>query len=147
MSNATVQFFSEALGEWTRYNVILPEHGEGRFPVLMQLHGLSDDCDAWIQRSNFLRHAESYPMVMVLPDGGTSGYLNWKVSDRLNTHCYENLLIRDIPAHLTRQFNVMTGPWAIGSRRRRAATAPTPEMNVTERFSRHSRHRTTTTST
>ncbi len=30
MSNATVQFFSEALGKWTRYNVILPEEGGGR---------------------------------------------------------------------------------------------------------------------
>jgi S-formylglutathione hydrolase FrmB len=113
MSNATVQFFSEALGKWTRYNVILPEEGEGPFPVLMQLHGLSDDSDAWIQRSNFLRHVEGYPMVVVLPDGGTSGYLNWKVSDRLNTHRYEDLLMRDIPAHLIRQLNVATGPWAI----------------------------------
>lgn len=114
MSNAEVQFFSEALGTWTHYNVILPEEGEGPFPVLMQLHGLSDDRDAWIQRSNFLRHVEKYPIVVVLPDGGTSGYLNWKVSDRLNKHRYEDLLIRDIPTHLKRQFNVTAGPWAIG---------------------------------
>lgn len=114
MSNATIQFFSEALGKWTHYNVILPEEGTPPFPVLLQLHGLSDDRDAWIQRSNFMRHVERYPMVVVLPDGGTSGYLNWRASDRLNAHRYEDLLMRDIPAHLTRQFNVTDGPWAIG---------------------------------
>jgi hypothetical protein len=43
LSSATVQVFSDALGKWTRYNVILPEQGEGPFPVLIQLHGLSDD--------------------------------------------------------------------------------------------------------
>lgn len=114
MSNARIQFFSEALGKWTHYHVLLPDHGEPPFPVLMQLHGLSDDDDAWIQRSNFLRHAERYPMIIVLPDGGTSGYLNWKVSDRLNKHRYEDLLITDIPAHVKRQFNVQNSPWAIG---------------------------------
>ena len=114
MSNARVQFFSEALGKWTHYNTILPEEGEPPFPVLMQLHGLSDDLDAWIQRSNFIRHVEKYPMIVVLPDGGTSGYLNWKVSDRLHKCRYEDLLMQDIPAHLTRQFNVADGPWAIG---------------------------------
>jgi len=114
MSSATVQFFSDALGKWTQYNLLLPDSGETPFPVLMQLHGLSDDRNAWVQRFNFLRHVERYPMVVVLPDGGTSGYLNWKVSDRLHKRRYEDLLMTDIPAHLARQFNISDGPWAIG---------------------------------
>ncbi len=56
MSTARVQFFSEGLGKWASYNVILPEKGDGPFPVLMQLHGLSDDCDAWLIKSNLVRH-------------------------------------------------------------------------------------------
>jgi S-formylglutathione hydrolase FrmB len=114
MSTARVRFHSEALGKWTTYNVILPDEGDGPFPVLMQLHGLSDDCDSWLERSNLVRHVAGLPLVVVLPDGGTSGYVNWKNSDRLHKDRYEDLLIRDIPDHLKRQFNVTDGPWAIG---------------------------------
>ena len=114
MSTARVQFFSEGLGRWTRYNVILPDGGEGPFPVLMQLHGLTDDCDSWLERSNLVRYVAELPLVIVLPDGGTSGYLNWRSADRLNQHRYEDVLVRDIPAHLSRHFRVSDGPWAIG---------------------------------
>jgi S-formylglutathione hydrolase FrmB len=114
MSVASIRFHSEALGKWTRYNVILPDKGDGPFPVLLQLHGLSDDEESWIERSNLVRHVADLPLVVVLPDGGTSGYVNWKSAERLHKHRYEDLLIRDIPAHLARHFNVGDGPWAIG---------------------------------
>ena len=114
MTVANIRFFSEGLGKWTRYNAILPDVGTGPYPVLMQLHGLSDDEDGWIERSNLVRYVGELPLIVVLPDGGTSAYLNWKPSDRLNQHRYEDLLIRDIPAHLARHFNVTQGPWAIG---------------------------------
>jgi S-formylglutathione hydrolase FrmB len=94
--------------------VILPDRGDGVFPVLMQLHGLSDDCDAWLERSNLVRHVAELSLVVVLPDGGTSGYVNWKPSGRLHRNRYEDLLIRDIREHLSRHFTVSDGPWAIG---------------------------------
>lgn len=114
MTVANIRFFSDALGKWTRYNAILPDVGEGPYRVLMQLHGLSDDEDAWIERSNLVRYVGELPLIVVLPDGGTSCYLNWKPSDRLHKHRYEDLLVRDIPAHLNRHFHVAGGPWAIG---------------------------------
>jgi len=114
MAVTSVRFFSDALGKWTRYNVIVPEAGEGPYPVLMQLHGLSDDEDSWLERSNLARYVESLPLIVVLPDGGTSGYLNWKASGRLHKHRYEDLLVNDIAAHLRRHFNVREGKWAIG---------------------------------
>jgi len=72
-----LQFKSKALGKYTPYGAIVPEEGDGPFAVLMQLHGLSDDYTAWIQRSNLVRHVEKYQVVVLLPDGGTSRYLNW----------------------------------------------------------------------
>ena len=114
MGISTVQFFSEALGKWTTYSAILPEQGEGPFPVLFQLHGLSDDHQAWIQRSNLVRHVAELPLIVVLPDGGTAGYLNWKSSNRLHKDRYEDLIVNDITAHLRRNFNVTDTPWAIG---------------------------------
>lgn len=114
MTVANIRFFSEALGKWSRYNAILPDTGKGPYPVLMQLHGLSDDCDSWIERSNLLRYVGELPMIVVLPDGGTSGYLNWKTSDRLNKHRYEDLLMTDIPEHVNHHFQADNRPWAIG---------------------------------
>ena len=114
MSIASVRFFSDALGKWTRYNVILPEEGEGPFPVLLQLAGLGGDCDSWLEHTNIMRHVAGLPLVVVLPEGGTSAYLNWKSSDRLHQHRYEDLMMIDIPRHLRRHFNVKNGRWAIG---------------------------------
>jgi S-formylglutathione hydrolase FrmB len=109
-----MQFHSPALGKSVTYRVILPETGTGPFPVLLQLHGLSDDHSSWIERSNLVRHVAGYPLIVVLPDGGTSGYLNWRSHERLGKQLYEDFLIDDLPAHLTRHFQVRPGPWAIG---------------------------------
>lgn len=114
MSIAAMQFRSDALGKRVSYNVILPDEGEGPFPVLVQLHGLSDDCNAWIQKSNLVRHVEALPLVVVLPDGGTSAYFNWKDAGRLGRQNYEDLIITDISNHVRRHLNVTEGPWAIG---------------------------------
>src|SRR5215204_795617 len=114
MGVASVQFRSQALGKRVTYEVILPEVGTGPFPVLVQLHGLSDDHSAWLQRSNLVRHVATYPLIVVMPDGGTSGYLNWTSGERLWKQRYEDLLVQDIPAHLERHFRVRSGPWAIG---------------------------------
>jgi putative tributyrin esterase len=114
MGLANVGFFSDAIGKHTTYNVIVPEQGEGPFPVLVQLHGLTDDCHSWIQRSNIMRHAADYPFVIIFPDGGTHCYMNWKSAGRLGKANYEDLIIGDISAHVKRHFNVTDGPWAIG---------------------------------
>jgi putative tributyrin esterase len=114
MGVASVQFRSQALGKHVTYEVILPEVGTGPFPVLLQLHGLSDDQSMWIQKSNLVRHVADYPLIVVLPDGGTSGYLNWRSGERLWRQHYEDFLIEDLPAHLGRHLQVRSGPWAIG---------------------------------
>jgi S-formylglutathione hydrolase FrmB len=114
MSVASIRFYSDALGKWTRYNVILPDEGEGPFPVLFQLHGLTDDCDAWLERSNLVRHVAGMPLIVALPDGGTHFYTNWRSSGRLGKANYENLIIEDMTNHLRRHFHVTEGPWAIG---------------------------------
>jgi putative tributyrin esterase len=114
MSVATIQFHSPALGKLVSYQAILPVAGDGPFPVLMQLHGLTDDASVWINRSSLVRHVEPYPFLVVLPDGGTSGYLNWRDSGRLAKHRYEDFIVSDLVDHVRRCFNVTAGPWAIG---------------------------------
>lgn len=114
MAVATVQFRSEAMGRQVSYNVILPEGSEGPYPVLIQLHGLGDDHHSWIHRSNLARHVADLGLAVVLPDGASSGYLNWKAAGRLYRQRYEDLIMADITAHVKRHFNVTDGPWAIG---------------------------------
>jgi len=114
MAVAEVRFRSEAVGRWTTYQVLLPDEGDGPFPVVLQLHGLSDDSRSWISRSNIERYVEDLPLVVVFPDGETSGYVNWLESGRLHRHGYEDLIVQEIPNHVRRHFNVTAGPWGIG---------------------------------
>lgn len=108
MNLATMQFMSKALGRHVTYSVILPEEAGGPFPVLMQLHGRSDDHTAWIKLSNLVRHARKYKMIIVLPDGAVSFYVN------LPGQRYEDFLMEDIWKHVSETFHVRPGPWAIG---------------------------------
>jgi S-formylglutathione hydrolase FrmB len=114
MSVLTVRFKSEALGKHTSFNVIHPDRGDGPFPVLFQLHGYSDDSFSWITNSNLVRHVADLPLIVVLPDGGTSRYVNSAPHERFNLQRYEDFLVQDIPAELARTFQVRPGPWAIG---------------------------------
>ncbi len=114
MAQAEVRFRSEALGRWATYQVLLPDEGEGPFPVVLQLHGLSDDSRCWIERSNIQRYAEETGLIVAFPDGETSGYLNWLESGRLHRNAYEDLIVKDIPENLRRNFKVTDGPWGIG---------------------------------
>ena len=114
MTIARMEFYSDALGRQVNYNVLLPDVGEGPFPVLIQLHGLSDNHNAWLEQSSLIRHVDGMPLVVVLPNGGTSVYINWKDSGHVGRQNYEDLIINDIPAHIRRHFHVTDGPWAIG---------------------------------
>lgn len=114
MSVVTIRFRSEALGKQTGFNVIHPDRGEGPFPVLMLLHGYSDDSFAWLYNANLVRYVADYPMIVVLPDGGTSRYLNLPYHERLGLQRYEDLLMQDIPREVNRLFQVRPGPWAVG---------------------------------
>jgi S-formylglutathione hydrolase FrmB len=114
MAILSVRFASKALAKQTTFNVIHPDQGEGPFPVLIQLHGFSDDCNSWLTNSNLARHVANLPLIVVLPDGGTSRYLNVRVHDRFVQENYEDLIMRDIPEQMARIFRIRDGKWAIG---------------------------------
>ncbi|HWV24803.1 MAG TPA: alpha/beta hydrolase family protein [Thermomicrobiales bacterium] len=114
MTIARMEFYSAALGRQTSYNALLPDVGEGPFPVLFMLHGLSDNHNAWLEQSNLVRHVAGMPLVVILPNGGTSVYLNWTDSGHVGRQNYEDLIMADISMHVRRHFHVTDGPWAIG---------------------------------
>jgi S-formylglutathione hydrolase FrmB len=53
-------------------------------------------------------------MIVVLPDGGTSRYLNLKFHERFGLQRYEDYLVQDIRREVERTFSTRPGPWAIG---------------------------------
>lgn len=114
MSLARIEFFSPALGQHVTYSLYLPDAGEGPFPVVFQLHGLTDSHATWVNHSNIARHATGLPMAIAFPDTGTGAYLNWIGHERIGKRNYEDLIVTDITYHLKRHFNVTDGPWAIG---------------------------------
>jgi S-formylglutathione hydrolase FrmB len=102
------------MGRDVSYSTYLPDNSEGPYPVLLQLHGLGDNNRAWIEKSMLVMHARKYPLAIVMPDGASSGYLNWTDAARLYRQKYEDMIMTDISDHVRRHFNVADGPWAIG---------------------------------
>lgn len=79
-----VDFFSDVLGMCAEMDVILPERtrgqigmegkrGEGKYPVLYLLHGMSDDHTIWQRRTSIERYAADYGIAVVMP----STQLGW----------------------------------------------------------------------
>jgi putative tributyrin esterase len=118
MNLATMQFESPALGRHVTYGVILPQIKADSYPVVMQLHGYSDDHTAWLYNTSLIRYASAYPLILVLPNGGTSAYLNLHLNvdptSSLGLQRYEIFLVRDLMQHVTRTFHVRPGRWGIG---------------------------------
>ncbi len=77
---------SSILGGDVAYSVYLPPGYEGsdrRYPVVYLLHGYTDDQTAWVQYGEVDAAADRAiadrtipPMIIVMPDGGVSWYMN-----------------------------------------------------------------------
>jgi putative tributyrin esterase len=108
-SIVTVEFGSRALARQTTYTAIVPSVGEPPFAVLYLLHGHDDDHHAWLHRSTLLNRVEALPLVVVLPSGENSYYVDAGPEREL-----ERLIVDELPIHLMRTFRVRDGKAAIG---------------------------------
>ena len=91
MALCTVQFFSTSLAKQTAMNVILPDAPRGRLPVLYLLHGLSDDYTAWQRYTRLEKHAAGRRLIIVMPDGARSFYVNSAAAG-----AYEDAIVKDV---------------------------------------------------
>jgi S-formylglutathione hydrolase FrmB len=103
-SVVTVEFSSRALDRVSTYTAFVPETGQPPFAVLYQLHGMSDDHRAWLYKSSLLRVVEGLPLVVVMPSGENSFWVD----------AWEKLVVEDVAAHVARTFRVRDQPAAIG---------------------------------
>jgi S-formylglutathione hydrolase FrmB len=98
---ATVHFRSNSIHKETALNVLLPEIGEGPFPTLYLLHGLSDDHSAWMRYSAIERYVCDLPLIIVMPDGYRSYYVN---DPRPEGLAFEDHIVRDVVGFVDRTF-------------------------------------------
>ncbi|MEO7715226.1 MAG: alpha/beta hydrolase family protein [Capsulimonas sp.] len=97
MAVCEIQFNADnALERMVSVNVILPETGDGPFPVYYLLHGLSDNHTAWQRYTSVERYAASLPIIIVMPDGDRSFYTDsaLKPKDKYETFITHDLIKR-----------------------------------------------------
>jgi putative tributyrin esterase len=93
----TVRFQSKLIGATLPYNVILPPDYDKsrttRYPVLYLLHGLTGHYADWTTRSNVADHAAQYRLIVVMPEGNDSWYID---SATVPTDKYETYILREL---------------------------------------------------
>ena len=76
----TVQFHSHLINATLPYNVILPpdyrQKKTTRYPVLYLLHGWAGHYTDWVTRTNVADYAAHYRMIVVMPEGNNSWYVD-----------------------------------------------------------------------
>lgn len=106
MALAELRYYSQALGKQTAAMVLLPE-GEGPFPVLFLLHGLSDDYSIWLRRTRIETYVQGLPLIVVMPDSGRGWY-----TDAHEGYAYGTALGVELP-NIIRNYFRTKGPWAV----------------------------------
>lgn len=100
MALLDVHFESPAINKQSSMRVLIPP-GNGPFPVLYLLHGLSDDHTIWSRCTNLERYLQGLALIVVMPDGHRSFYVNDSRSGGLH---YEDHLTRDVVGFCDRVF-------------------------------------------
>lgn len=114
---------SSAMGKEVNYSVYLPpgyEHSNRRYPVVYLLHGYTDDDSGWIQFGEaptivdeLIRDRTIPPMILVMPDGGVSWYIN-NYDGSMN---YDDFMVKELIPHIdfsyrtrpTKEFRALAG--------------------------------------
>jgi putative tributyrin esterase len=100
----TVEFASPAVGRTMKYNILLPKDYEtstARYPVLYLMHGLTQNYTVWGLQNGTPFYAGLYDdLIVVMPDGGNSWYVNWAVNEGGQTNNWEDHIIKDVIGHV-----------------------------------------------
>ncbi len=101
---------STLLGRGVNYAVYLPPDykcSTRRYPVVYLLHGYTDDESGWIQfgevnvaADDGIRAGEVPAMIIVMPDGGVT----WYVNDYSGKVPYEDMLLKELIPEIDRKY-------------------------------------------
>lgn len=96
----TVEFFSPAVNRTMKFDIVLPadyHNSDKRYPVLYLLHGYMQNYTVWgrnLAAAFYAREIED--LILVLPDGGNSWYVNYASSEEEQKNDWEDHIIEDV---------------------------------------------------
>jgi S-formylglutathione hydrolase FrmB len=103
---------SSILGEDVRYTIYLPsdyERSQRSYPVVYLLHGYTDDDTGWLQfgeanriADDAIARGEIPPMIIVMPDGGVSWYIN----DYQGKVRWEDMFVREFMPYIEAEYRI-----------------------------------------
>ena len=102
----TVQFRSNLINAALPYHVILPpdyrRSKATRYPVLYLLHGLGGHYGDWLTRTNVADYAAQYRMIIVMPEGNDSWYV-----DGASGMKYESYLLKELLPDVDKRYRTI----------------------------------------
>ncbi|ALS00499.1 esterase [Enterococcus silesiacus] len=101
MTIARMNFRSHSLDKATSITIYLPENMTRHSPVIYLLHGYSDDCNTWLDRTSLARFAEDYPFVIIMPQVELSYY-----TDMVSGSDYWEYLTQELPKKIHEWFGL-----------------------------------------
>jgi putative tributyrin esterase len=104
----TVQFHSQLVNATLPYNVIVPpsyrQSRTTRYPVLYLLHGHAGHYTDWVTRTNVADYAAQYRMIVVMPEGNSSWYVD---SAGVATDKYESYILQELIPDVDKRFRTI----------------------------------------
>ena len=100
----TVSFFSPAVDRQMKFDIVLPadyDSTDKRYPVLYLLHGFMQNYTVWGRNLGAAFYArELGDVIVVMPDGGNTWYINWAESSNGQKNNWEDHIINDVVGYV-----------------------------------------------
>lgn len=110
----SLRFNSSLLNQAINYSIYLPPDyyvSNRRYPVVYLLHGYGDNETGWVQfgeadriADDKIKAGELPPMIIVMPNGGATFYIN----DYQNKVRYEDMFVQELIPHIDSSFRTRT---------------------------------------
>lgn len=107
----TAEFFSPAVGRSMKFDIVLPpgyQDSNERYPVLYLLHGYMQNYTIWGRNLGAAFYARNLgDLILVLPDGGNTWFVNYAVSDDGQNNNWEDYLVGDLIQHVDSSYRTI----------------------------------------
>lgn len=107
----TVSFYSDQVARQMKYDVVLPpdyETTERSYPVIYLLHGFMQNYTVWGRNLGAAGVArELGDVILVMPDGGNSWYVNYAESHNGEVNQWESYLMEDLIPDVEQRFRIV----------------------------------------
>lgn len=104
----TVEFYSAAVDRRLKFDLVLPrdyDSSDKRYPVLYLLHGYMQNYTVWGRNLSAAFYARNVDdLILVLPDGGNSWYVNYARNDEGQLNNWEDYIVDDLITYVDENF-------------------------------------------